>query len=405
MTTPTAQQILSAAASRQSELTAFLQDLIRIPSVNGRDSEAAVARRILQEAFRLGIPADLFSLDPARPNAFAKWGHGPAGFILVGHMDTVSEGITSAWEFPPFEGRLVDGKIYGRGSADNKAGIACGLYTLALIKDLGLLNPEKFYVALAGVVDEESGASSKLGMRHLLNSDLLTGGAGAIYTYASDIICLGHRGLLRLLLRASGKTTHTGLPSWSQGIGGVNAVTGLAAVLLGLESRHFPGPAHPAFAGMGCTLTPGTLFRGGEYESMVPSSAEALIDIRLMPGQSTDTLISAVQEEIDTVCARRPGLSVAIEIKNNLPGVALPSDHPLVKAAETWTEAITGQSWPVAGAGPANEGYMLMDAGIPTLCGFGPTGGGYHAPNEWISVDSLPTTVAMYTGIILNTLF
>ena len=51
------------------------------------------------------------------------------------------------------------------------------------------------------------------------------------------------------------------------------------------------------------------------------------------------------------------------------------------------------------GAGPGNEGFMLIEAGIPTLCGFGPTGGNAHAANEWVEIASLSNTVAMYAAI------
>jgi acetylornithine deacetylase/succinyl-diaminopimelate desuccinylase-like protein len=207
---------------------------------------------------------------------------------------------------------------------------------------------------------------------------------------------------LRLQLKARGQAIHTGSPTWSRKEGGVNAVTGLAAVLIALENLILPAPKHPAFSGLSCTVTPGTLFSGGEFESMVPAVAEALVDIRLMPGQPAKAVIDAVQQLIDAEIARRPGLSVAMTIKNNLPGAAIATDHPLVKIAQAQTKQWTGQSWPVAGAGPANEGYMLIEAGIPTLCGFGPTGDNAHAPDEWVEIASLSTTIAMYAGIIAD---
>jgi acetylornithine deacetylase/succinyl-diaminopimelate desuccinylase-like protein len=314
-------------------------------------------------------------------------------------MDTVAEGDTSAWRFPPFDAAIHDGRLFGRGTADNKAGIACGLYTIAAIHDHDLLDPATTHVTLAGVVDEESGASSKLGVRYLLDQNLLDG-EGAIYTYASDIICVGHRGLLRLVLRANGQSIHSGSAAWSRGEGGVNAVTGLARILTRLEGLDIPAPAHPAFEELGCTVTPGTLFRGGEFESMVPAQASATIDARLMPGQSAQEVLSHVEKAVKDEEARRPGLTVTVEIKNNLPGAAIPSNHRLVEIARQYTRAITGQEWPAAGAGPANEGYMLIEAGIPTLCGFGPTGGNAHAPDEWVELASLPQTIAMYAGII-----
>lgn len=391
--------LTTLAHLRDTELLRFLQDLVRIPSVNGRDTEAAVAERICAEATRLGLASELSAADPSRPNALAWWGDGPAGFALIGHMDTVAEGDPGAWTHPPFGAEIVDGRLYGRGSADNKAGIACGLYTLALLRDHGLLDPSRVRVSVAGVVDEELGASSRLGVRHLLDIGRLAV-QGAIYAYASDIVCIGHRGLLRLVVETRGQSVHSGSAEWSQKRAGVNAVTGLAAILVGLERLTIPAPAHPAFAGLGCTLTPGTLFRGGEFESIVPAAASAVVDVRLMPGQSPEAVLTAVQAVIRAEQAIRPGLEVNVTVKTKLPGAAIPEDHPLARIAQRHAEAVTGNAWPIAGAGPANEGYMLIGAGIPTLPGFGPTGGGAHAPDEWVDCASLTQTVAVFAGII-----
>jgi acetylornithine deacetylase/succinyl-diaminopimelate desuccinylase-like protein len=95
---------------------------------------------------------------------------------------------------------------------------------------------------------------------------------------------------------------------------------------------------------------------------------------------------------------------VNVVVKNDLPGAAIPMDHPLATIAQHHARAVTGLAWPIAGAGPANEGYMLIGAGIPTLCGFGPTGGNAHAPDEWVELDSLPQTIAIYAAIIQETL-
>ena len=80
----------------------------------------------------------------------------------------------------------------------------------------------------------------------------------------------------------------------------------------------------------------------------------------------------------------------------------IPPDHRLVQVAQKQAERWTGRQWPVAGAGPANEGYMLIEAGIPTLPGFGPTGDGAHAVDEWVSIESLSTTIAMFAGIVID---
>lgn len=388
---------------RSSALVAFLQDLVRARSVNGEDDESAVAQRVLQEAQRLDLDARLVARDPARPNVLVHWGHGPRAFALIAHMDTVAAGDSAAWSHPPFAAAITeeDGeqRLIGRGAADNKAGLACALYTLALLRDENILDPHDARVIVAGVVDEESGASSPLGVRALLDEGQLPV-QGAVYTYTSDTVCVGHRGLLRLRLHARGRAVHSGSEAWSAGREGANAVTGLAAVLLALENLQLEAPPHPAFAHLSFTITPGTRFHGGEFESMVPAQAQALVDARLLPGQEPDHVLAAVQDVIKEIVRARPGLTFDVEVKNRLPAAAIPVDHPLAQRAAHWARTLTGDPWPIRAAGPANEGYMLIQAGIPTLCGFGPRGGKAHAPDEWVSIASLPRTVAIYTALI-----
>ena len=389
----------NAANKYKDQITTFTRDLVRIPSVNGRDTESLVAERMQVEANKLGFESRLVALQPERPNILVTYGKGEARFALIGHMDTVAEGNPASWSSPPFAAEVKEGRILGRGAADNKAGIACGLYTLALLRDLNLIDPARQQAILAGVVDEESGACSPLGVRHLLDSGVLEA-RGAIYTYTSDIVCIGHRGLIRLELIARGQSVHAGIAEWHRRSRGANAVTALAELLLKLESLRIPADPPPGFERLGFTITPGTVFQGGSYPSIVPDSANAVVDIRLLPGQSSAQVLDLVQEQIDEVKSHRRGINFEMNVTVNIPGAFIPKNHPLVLLAQEYTEALTGRRWEAAGAGPANEGYMLIGAGIPTLCGFGPTGGNPHAPDEWVEVDSLPVTVAMFAGIM-----
>jgi len=391
--------LMAGSAKYQSAITDFLRDLVRIPSVNGRDPEAALAIRIEEEARKLGLESRLVALQPDRPNILVSYGEGADGFALIAHMDTVAEGNAASWSCPPFAAEVKDGNIIGRGAADNKAGIACGLYTLALLRELKLIDPARHKVIVAGVVDEESGACSPLGVRYLLDSGVLQA-RGAIYAYTSDIVCIGHRGLIRLELTARGQSIHAGLAEWHNHSRGANAVMALADLLLQLESLNVPAPAPPGFEHLGFTITPGTIFSGGSYPSIVPESANALVDIRLLPGQSSAEVIDLVRKHIQSMEEKRPRIHIEMRVTVDIPGAVIPKDHPLAVLAQDYTEAVTGRRWETAGAGPANEGYMLIGAGIPTLCGFGPTGGNPHAPDEWVDINSLPATVAIFAGII-----
>jgi succinyl-diaminopimelate desuccinylase len=393
-------QLLAAAREYQDEAVIFLQDLVRLPSVNGRDTEAQVARRVVEEARRLGLPARLVAADPERPNVLVELGDGVAGFALVAHLDTVEEGEQVDWSHPPFGGEIHAGRLYGRGAADNKAGVACGLYTLALLRDQGLLNLSAARVVLAGVVDEESGANSPLGARYLLDQGHLDV-SGAIYTYTSDKIRIGHRGVLRLRLRAAGEAVHSGRKIWHQRRQGLDAGAALMAIALALDEMDIPTAPHPAFEGLGCTVTVTSLHFGpdnGVVSGIVPGRAEAGVDIRLMPGQSRDEVLGVVRQVLDRKAP--PGLEVAVDVTVDIPAAVIPPDHRLVETAGRWTQMVTGREWPVAGAGPANEGYMFIQAGIPTLCGFGPRGGNAHALDEYVEIESLSQTIAMYAGVI-----
>jgi succinyl-diaminopimelate desuccinylase len=391
--------LLSNARRYQQDLVAFLRDLVRIPTVNGLHSEAPLAERIQAEAGKLGLESHLVALQPERPNILVTYGTGPERFALIGHMDTVAEGQAESWSSPPFAAEVKDGHIIGRGVADNKAGIACGLYTLALLRDLKLIDPARQQVILAGVVDEESGACSPLGVRYLLDSGNLQA-RGAIYAYTSDIVCIGHRGLIRLELNARGQSIHAGVAEWHNHLRGGNAVMALAELLLELESLSIPVNKPPGFEHLGFTVTPGTIFKGGSFPSIVPDSATAIVDIRLLPGQSSSEVLRLIREKMHRVEQERSRVNFEMKVTVDIPGAFIPQSHPLAVLAQDYTEAITGRRWDTAGAGPANEGYMLIGAGIPTLCGFGPTGGNPHAPDEWVEIDSLPATTAMFAGII-----
>jgi acetylornithine deacetylase/succinyl-diaminopimelate desuccinylase-like protein len=248
-------------------------------------------------------------------------------------------------------------------------------------------------------VDEESGACSPLGVRHLLDTGVLQAD-GAIYAYTSDVVCIGHRGLIRLELSARGQSIHAGLEDWHTKTRGANAVMALAELLLALESLRISFPAPPGFENLGFTITPGTIIHGGSYPSIVPDSASAVVDIRLLPGQSSTEVLELIRKQIHAVESRRPRITFEMKVTVDIPGAAIPQDHALVLLAQDYTEVVTGRRWESAGAGPANEGYMLIEAGIPTLCGFGPTGGNPHASDEWVELSSLPLTAAMFAGII-----
>jgi di/tripeptidase len=99
---------------------------------------------------------------------------------------------------------------------------------------------------------------------------------------------------------------------------------------------------------------------------------------------------------------RSDRLSASLTIKNQLPAAIINSNHPLVLACVSAVKKILNIIPSTNGCGPANEGYMLIDSGIPTICGFGPIGGNVHGVDEWISIPSMAETIDIYVDIVSN---
>ncbi len=387
--------LLEAIHQSAPAIRDFAIRLIQTPSVNGVHPERALAEVIAAEAARLGLHAELTGEQPDRPNVIVSTAPaGDTGLLLLGHLDTVPPGDESGWTYPPFAGTVADGRIYGRGACDTKGGMAASLYALAaLARTPGAL--ERGRAQFIGVPDEETGATGTLGIKYLDARGLLSG-LGAIYAYSGHEIILGHRGLLRYRLACAGQSIHTGAQAWQDGAAGANAVTGMARLLLALESLDFPYSATPYFTPYRTVITPGTMISGGTSINIVPAACEALVDIRLIPEQTRAVIEGHLDFIIQQLKAETPRLNWAYTCLNDVPAAISDERAPLFGVVEGAVEAVTGIRPPRAVAGPANEGYLLIGRGIPTICGMGPIGENAHAPNEYVEISGLVDAAAIY---------
>ena len=388
--------------TRHAEIVELCQKLVRVPSVNGVDLEQEIANVIAGEMTQRGLIPEMPVYEAGRPNVLTAIGQGEDAFLFVGHMDTVPPGDPKRWKHDPLSAAVEDGRIYGRGACDNKAGIAIAILLLGTLKkwedELG------GRVVMCSVPDEESGATGRIGIKPLIRDGYLDA-SQAVYTYPGlDILSIGHRGLLRLNMQVEGESTHTGTEAWEFGEAGANAVTAMAELLIALEKWQPSFEPHEAFPGRRPVVTPGTVIRGGEMESMVPAFAEAIIDIRMLPGQRSEDLLVEINNVVQGIQERRPGIQFSWKTMTDLPAVSIPADSTIVKSLSYWTEEFTGRRPIAAGAGPANEGYLLIGAGIPTICGFGPPGGGAHAVDEYVEIDGLLTTAKIYAAAVIDLL-
>ena len=142
-------KILEAAQGYQKDMTAFLRDMIRIPSESCE--EELVIKRIAEEMEKVGF--DKVQID-AQGNCLGWMGHGPRIIAFDGHIDTVGVGLRNNWEFDPYEGFENETLIGGRGGSDQEGGIASAVYGTKIMKELGLL-PDDVTILVTATVQEE----------------------------------------------------------------------------------------------------------------------------------------------------------------------------------------------------------------------------------------------------------
>ena len=148
MSSELAERVLKLARDERDYVTDLVRDLIRIPSPSCGEDKAANRLKDELESFRL----DEVFVDSIG-NVVGRYGTGRRVILYDSHMDTVGVGDRSAWKVDPFEARMEDGVIYGRGASDNKAGLACMVAGLRILSALGRAADFSLYVV--GIVQEE----------------------------------------------------------------------------------------------------------------------------------------------------------------------------------------------------------------------------------------------------------
>src|SRR5215468_7819639 len=284
------------------ELVALTRDLVRIPSVvrpgDPTATEAAVASHVEGWMRSQGFDVEVQQVAPGRPNVLGAIGEAAAGptLLLEGHTDVVTEGDPSAWTHPPFAAELVDGKIYGRGAADMKSGLAAAMIAAAAIKRSGA--PLAGRLVVGALVDEEG---DMIGAKHLCATPIGRELSAAIICEPEqNEICLEQRGVVWARVTARGRMAHGAMPE-----AGVNPIVALGALLreapalerrlrkLCRRSPHLRPP----------TVTPTVVqapVQGVTQSNVIPSMAQATLDVRLTPGPDAE----AIGKELDATCER-----------------------------------------------------------------------------------------------------
>jgi succinyl-diaminopimelate desuccinylase len=365
----------------QEEIVELTQALIRSRSINPPGETAECAEIILKKFRKEGISAEIMEGRKGACNVVANLPGRKKGKVLLlnGHIDVVPPG--EGWTVDPFGGEIQGGKIYGRGTCDMKSGIASMMAAMIGFKRSGAEFDGE--ILFMGVADEETG--SDFGTLWLLEKKFGNKADLAIVSEPTSLrIELGNRGLRWIDITVRGRASHAGRPHL-----GVNAIAYGAKLIEAIHAMRF------SIRNDGFEIpTPSisvTTIDGGAKVNIIPDRCTLAVDRRMMPGETTETVLGELKEVIDPVLALEKDLTIDVSVR---PGswdpYIISRDEPIVRVLGESCREITGREPVLAGKGACTDAsHIFHRLGIPTVL-FGPGDEKLsHKVDECVSIDAL----------------
>jgi succinyl-diaminopimelate desuccinylase len=383
------------------------QTLVRIPSCTGHDSPESVLEAIGGYLTTSGIE-NFQILRSDRGEPLAAWGliecgrPGPT-YLLNAPADTAPAGDVSTWLHSVLGGDVDGGWLYGRGSADSKAGIAVFCHVAREIRKLAATLRGRLLLVFDA--DEHSGGFEGI-KRAVLLSGRRSGEAesplaGAFIGYPGhDRVIVGCRGFFRAIVSVHGVAAHSGA-SKRQGVNAIARAVKLMEILDaqgkdsgksgGLTDADFPLPPTVSV----------TAIHGGEGFSTVPDLCTLNIDCRLTPHADRAWADRRIAQAVATLDLEAPDVPRSqIERLEGWPAYRLAPDAPIVEALQLAARRVLGRTLPMDIAGPSSVGNYLATEHIAATSGFGVRHRNLHAADECIDVATLEPTFAVYLDAV-----
>ena len=409
--------LLNTVDSMSADIIEYLRELIRFRSVTGDEGEiqAFIARR----AGALGLQVDVFEPEwealkrhPAhipvtrdykgRPNVVAvlKGRGGGRSLLLNGHVDVIPATALDAWQHGPWSADLSDGRVYGRGASDMKAGLAAMTMAVEAIVRSG--------VELAGdvileyVVDEElSGHGTLACVMRGYRAD-----GGICCETSSMKVQPGSIGRIWFDIHVMGKAA--GIQRRWEGINAIEKGYLVVKAVSEFEKQRISSLNHPLYPNI-----PGAIpcmvggFEAGSYHSAFPDQALLKGSLATVPGEDAraakQEFVSFVQEFVasDPWLAEHPP---RIDFKGYFAEASeIPVDSPIVHVLARQVQEVTGREPEITGReGAADIRFLNQPGQTPTVI-FGPgKTEQMHANNEWVLVDDVVLATKVLAATILD---
>jgi len=367
--------------ARSEHLASWVSRLVQIPSVNplhagpraGVVGETRLAEALAGFFTDLGADSvELVEVFEGRPNVYGVWeGSSDRWVVLDVHTDTVT---VEHCVGDPFDGRIADGRVYGRGSVDTKASLGV---MLALLEQARLdgRRPVPNLVVVGSISEEAGGLLGAVGFREWAEARGLRPDEVIV---AEPTMCSpihGHKGGVSFEILVKGLAAHSANPHL-----GRNAITAAAKLILALEAEHHRLQALTPTTEVGNGTLTVAMINGGTGGNIVPDACTVTVGRRIVPGEHNEIVAQQLRELIERACP------LPVEITQNYlgsPAFYQPPDSPFVQQLAAW-----------AGTEPQVAAYgtnaLRYDGFAEQMVVFGPGSiDNAHTAVEYVEIEQL----------------
>lgn len=366
---------------KEKTVNVVSEKLSEHPYLKIRGEEYRVAKIVKREFEKIDIPYDEFARMEGRPNVIGRLGSGSSGnsLLMPGHMDIVPAG--EGWDSDPFEVIEKDGKLYGRGTLDNKGPLASILVAAEVLKKLKIDEQLQGELLIAALADEEAEDPDGIdyGIGYLMEEKLIN----PTYSVIPDIgenmerIDIAEKGRTVLKITAFGKQAHGSTPER-----GINAVYMMAKLVTEIEKLKMKYEVHPVLGHPSLNLGE---IHGGAAPNIVPGTCTIYIDIRTVPGMTKEGVATELQSCVDKV--ENGKFKIEIMSWNDPHGID--PDNEVVRAIQKNAKEVLGFEPEPFGMGGGTYAKTLNLNGVLAV-GWGPGDDeAFHVANEFVEVQQL----------------
>jgi acetylornithine deacetylase len=360
----------------------------RNPSLSTDGSGEVKCVEFLAELYdKLGLEYKIDKLSSTQANIVTKIrgkGNGKT-LLLNAHMDTV--GIDGMQE--PFSGKVVENKIFGRGSQDMKGSLAAMITVAKAIKDNNIeLEGD---LLIAAVADEEYGSIGTMDLVKKYPAD------AAIVTEPTGFsLVTAHRGFIWYEIETIGKAAHG-----SKYDVGIDANMHMGRILAELDKAEIKLHSMKPDPLVGLPSMHTSLINGGTDISTYSAKCILKVERRTVPGENEQDITNELQNIIDKLSLKDSKFKATVKPFFQRPQFSVSKDVKIVKTAETILNKYFDKPCKFAGAPFWTDAALLTDAGIDTII-LGPIGDGLHEAIEWVELDSLVDLTKILTSIVVD---